>query len=65
MVGQVVGKGILDPETIAWELKGLDGFEGYEVYEIQENGDYLFHAEYASDDQFRTIVDGRVWKKSG
>lgn len=64
LVGKAHGKGVIDDHTIAWEIKGSDNFEGYEVYEKQDNGEYLFHAEYTSDDQFRTIIDGRVWKKS-
>jgi hypothetical protein len=63
LIGSVKGKGIIDEKTIAWEVKGEQGFEGFEVYELQENGDYMMHAEYVSTDQFRTIVDGRIWKK--
>jgi hypothetical protein len=63
-LGILKGKGIIDPKTIAWEFRGYPEFEGLEVYELQENGDYMLHAEYASTDQFRTIIDGRIWKKS-
>lgn len=62
LFGQVTGKGLIDDKTIAWEFRSPEAIEGYEVYEIQDNGDYLFHSEYASD-QFRTIIDGRIWKK--
>ena len=61
--GKTAGQGIIDNKTIAWEYRNPDVVEGFEVYEIQDNGDYLFHAEYASD-QFRTIIDGRIWKKA-
>lgn len=64
LVGKVQGKGLKDEKTIAWEFTGNSDFEGFEVYELQDNGDYLLHAEYASTDQFRTIIDGRIWKKS-
>lgn len=64
MAGQVFGKGIVDAGTIAWELREKSGFEGFEVYELQENGEYFFHAEYASTENFRTIIDGRIWKKN-
>lgn len=64
LIGEVSGKGIIDAKTIAWEFKGSPEFEGFEVYELQEDGDYMLHAEYASSDQYRTIVDGRIWKKS-
>lgn len=63
LLGHVKGNGILDEKTIAWEFHGQGGLEGYEVYELQDNGDYIMHAEYASPDQFRTIIDGRIWKK--
>ena len=64
LIGVVQGKGIMDEKKIAWEFRGNPTFEGFEVYELQENGDYLFHAEYVSPDQFRSMIDGRVWKKS-
>jgi hypothetical protein len=64
ILGAVDGTGIIDAKTIAWEFHGKEKLEGFEVYELQENGDYLVHAEYTSSDQFRTVIDGRVWKKS-
>lgn len=64
LIGVVQGKGIIDAKKIAWEFRGHPTFEGFEVYELQENGDYLFHAEYVSPDQFRSIIDGRIWKKA-
>jgi hypothetical protein len=62
IVGQVIGTGIIDEQTIAWEFRGHIGFQGYEVYEKLPEGDYRFHAEYASPDQFRTIIDGIIRK---
>jgi hypothetical protein len=65
ILGKVNGMGIIDAKTIAWEFHTAgDGLEGFEVYELQDNGDYMLHAEYASPDQFRTLIDGRIWKKS-
>lgn len=64
LLGKITGKGVIDKKTIAWEFHGTGGLEGFEVYELQENGDYMLHAEYASPDQFRTIIDGRLWEKS-
>lgn len=64
IVGQVIGTGIIDENTIAWEFRGHIGFQGYEVYEKKgEGNEYHFHAEYASPDQFRTIIDGIILKK--
>lgn len=64
ILGAVAGKGVVDAKTIAWEFRGNPDFEGFEVYELQDNGDYMLHAEYATTDDFRTIVDGRIWRKS-
>lgn len=63
LVGIVAGKGIRDEHTIAWEFRNQSAFEGFEVYEQQENGDYFLHAEYGSPDQFRTIIEGLIWRK--
>jgi len=59
----VIGKGIIEPDKIAWEFRQLDSFEGFEIYERNKDDEYTMHAEYASPDQFRTIIHGRVWKK--
>lgn len=70
LLGSANGRGIIDAKTIAWEFprnlnkEREDNFEGFEVYEIQENGDYLLHAEYCSEEAYRTIIDGRIWKKT-
>lgn len=63
-LGKASGKGIINETKIAWEFKGHPDFEGFEVYELQASGDYRVHAEYISPDQHRTIIDGRIWKKS-
>lgn len=60
----VSGKGIIDDTKIAWEFRGHETFEGFEVYERSEDGGYTMHAEYASPDQFRTVINGRIWKKA-
>lgn len=64
LIGKVPGTGIIDPKKIAWEYRGHPEIEGFELYELLEDGDYMLHAEYASTDQYRTIIDGRIWKKS-
>jgi hypothetical protein len=64
ILGTVTGKGIIDTKTIAWEFHHANqAFEGFEVYELKDNGEYMLHAEYASTDQLRTIIDGRIWRK--
>jgi hypothetical protein len=63
LIGKAVGTGLIEPKTIGWEFRGQLAFEGFEVYELQDNGDYFFHAEYASPEQFRTIIEGLIWKK--
>lgn len=63
IVGKISGTGLRDKNVIAWEFQGQLTFEGFEAYEQQENGDYFLHAEYGSPDQFRTIVEGLIWRK--
>lgn len=70
LTGEVPGKGLVEPRSVAWEYTKQDGlereeqFEGFEVYELQDNGDYMLHAEYFSGASFRTIIDGRIWRKA-
>jgi hypothetical protein len=40
------------------------GFEGFEFYEKQDDKNYLMRAEYATTDQFRTLIQGRLWQKN-
>ncbi len=63
LIDGILGKGIVDPTTIAWEFRGGQELEGFEVYEIQSDGTYSHHAEFASLDNYRTIVHGKIWKK--
>lgn len=63
IVGKITGTGLRTEQTIAWEFRSQLAFEGFEVYEQQENGDYFLHAEYGSPDQYRTIVEGLMWRK--
>ncbi|WP_194847681.1 hypothetical protein [Candidatus Neptunochlamydia vexilliferae] len=63
-LGKVVGKGMINEKLIGWEFR-LDhlGFEGFEFYEKGEAPDtYLLHAEYATNDDFRTVIHGKVWR---
>jgi len=64
LLGTIKGKGVIDKKTIAWEFRDSSDVEGFEVYELQDNGDFMFHAEYTSGDHIRTIIDGRIWKKT-
>ena len=60
-IGKVIGNGIYDEKMIAWEIRDKN-FEGFETYYKQEDGSYLMHSEYVTSDQFRTQIDGRIWK---
>ncbi len=64
-LGKVEGKGVMDEKTVAWEFSNKElGFEGFEVYELQADGNYVTRGEYISIDQLRTIIEGKIWKKS-
>lgn len=60
-IGKIVGSGIYDDKMIAWEFKDKN-FEGFETYYKQEDGGYLVHSEYVTSDQFRTQIEGHIWK---
>lgn len=63
-LGKVVGKGMITPNKIAWEFRlNALGFEGFEFYEKIDDNNYNMHAEYATNDEFRTIIHGRIWRK--
>lgn len=64
LIHKTKGKGIIHDNILAWEFFEKDHFEGFETFEFQENGDYIFHAEYYSSDHYRTVIDGRLWKKT-
>lgn len=61
-IGQIIGKGKMDPENIMWRFD-TESFKGLEIYTLQENKQYIMHAEYIYEGQLQTKVDGRIWKK--
>jgi hypothetical protein len=64
-LGKVSGKGLINDKVIAWEFRVEEiGFEGFELYELQDDKNYLMRAEYATDDQFRTLIQGRLWEQT-
>jgi hypothetical protein len=64
-IGKVSGKGIVTSQMIAWEFRVPQiGFEGFETYEQQSDGSYVMHAEYATADQLRTVIKGKVWQEA-
>jgi hypothetical protein len=64
-LGKITGTGLVNEKMIAWEFRIEDiGFEGFELYEKQDDNNYLMRAEYATSDQFRTLIQGRVWKQT-
>ncbi len=62
-VGKITGKGLITDKVIAWEFRATEiGFEGFELYEKQPDETYFMHAEYATTDQLRTVIKGKVWE---
>lgn len=62
-LGRIVGVGLATDKVIAWEFRIPDlGFEGFEFYERDADDNYMMRAEYATRDQFRTLIQGKVWK---
>lgn len=62
-IGHVKGTGLYDSEKISWEFRGHPRFEGFEVYRIRDDGSYDVHAEFASGQNVRTLIEGHIWKK--
>jgi hypothetical protein len=63
-LGKVTGTGLITDKVIAWEFRASAiEFEGFEFYEKQEDNSYLMRAEYATSDQFRTLIKGKVWEQ--
>ncbi len=63
-LGKITGKGIINEKIIAWEFRIEEmGFEGFELYEKEDEQNYLMRAEYATADQLRTLIQGKVWKR--
>jgi len=63
-VGRVNGMGILRPEMIGWEFRVQElGFEGFEFYEKQTPDEYHVHGEFATSDDLRTEVHGKIWRE--
>ena len=63
-LGKIVGKGVINEKVIAWEFRVEDmGFDGFEFYEKIDDKNYLMRAEYATSDQFRTVIEGKVWQQ--
>lgn len=62
-IGKVDGTGVWDEHLIAWEYgrSSSHDFEGYEVFELQDDGGYLFHSEFMSQDHLRSNISGRLW----
>lgn len=64
-LGKVVGVGLVTPERVAWEFRlNHLGFEGFEFYQKVDDENYKMHAEYATTDEFRTVIHGRIWLSS-
>lgn len=64
-IGKVSGKGLITDQMIAWEFRVPQiGFEGFEAYEKQADDTYSMHAEYATADQLRTVIKGKVWQET-
>jgi hypothetical protein len=64
-LGRVTGKGLINDQVIAWEFRVEEiGFEGFELYEKKDDKNYIMRAEYATDDQFRTLIQGRLWQQT-
>lgn len=63
IIDQALGIGRYKKNKVSWELNEEESLKGFEVFDRQESGDYIFHAEYGLQEQYRTITDGKIWIK--
>ena len=62
LVGKVQGKGVINPNALAWEFRENEqGFEGFEIYEKIDGG-YKMRAEFTAGEGLRTFVHGTIKK---
>ena len=64
LLGTFSGTGVIEERLVAWEFREKGVFEGYEVYKCVDDNEYTMHAEYLSSDQTRTLIRGRIWKRT-
>jgi hypothetical protein len=64
LLGTFSGTGVVEERSIAWEFREKGTFEGYEIYRTTDESEYTMHAEYLSQDQMRTMIRGRIWKRT-
>jgi hypothetical protein len=63
-VGKVSGKGILNEHRVGWEFRVKEiGFEGFEFYEKKSDETYSVHGEFATSDELRTTIRGKIWRQ--
>lgn len=64
------GVGVFNEHNIGWDFPAQSGiddeyhFEGYEIYHLKSDSTYEIHGEYFSGNSFKTIIKGKLWKKS-
>lgn len=63
MIGKVAGSGVIEEGRVAWEFRSHINFQGFEIYKKTGEDSYEFHAEYTSQEELRTMINGRIWKK--
>lgn len=61
-VGEVSAEGLTDAKKIEWTYTNPQVMSGGETYFLQENGEYLFHAEFHTQDLFRIKIEGKLWR---
>lgn len=62
-LGKIGGKGVIKEKVIAWELHGShEQCEGFEIFELVSEDRYSTHAEFGSDKQENTVIQGLLWR---
>ncbi len=64
LVGYVSGLGSQNQTMFGWEFRDSPSFEGFENYLPEDSGTLAFKAEYGSQGFFRTLIQGKIWRKN-
>ena len=63
-LGKMEGAGLIREGVIGWEFRVKDsGFEGFEHYTKLSDDSYFMQGEFATADQLRTTLQGKIWKQ--
>lgn len=59
-VGKATGVGFLNEEVLSWEFTDKTTLQGTETYKKLEDGSYSVYAQYGTDKDYQTLIEGLI-----